>query len=187
MKMPREFHIPQGATKVCHKLSDAVAYAYTDKQSRPCVRVFFGKQTKPVAAHYYRSEVEREAHVTKIFAQRAEVLNVKQQWKDERQNAPRGLEVGDILVCSWGYEQTNVDFYKVLRLIGDKSVEIISIGSKRADRETGNSMADYCTADPSITKGEPLIRRATNGSVKIKDYSTANKWCGRDHYRSWYA
>ena len=26
-----------------------------------------------------------------------------------------GADVDDILVCSWGWEQTNVDYYKVVR------------------------------------------------------------------------
>ena len=25
------------------------------------------------------------------------------------------LEVGDILVSSWGYDQTNIDYYKIVR------------------------------------------------------------------------
>lgn len=187
MKLAREFYIPQGAMKVCHKLSDAVAYAYTDKQERPCVSVFFGKQAKPVAAHYYRNEAEREAHVAKIFAGRAEVLCRKQEWANERKAAGRGLVAGDILVASWGYDQTNVDFYKVLRLVGDKSVEIVKIGSKVADRDSGNSMADYCLADPSQVFGEPMVRRAANGGVRVDDCRTASKDEGRAHYRSWYA
>jgi hypothetical protein len=187
MKLTREYFIPQGAMKVCHKLSDAVAYAYTDKQARPCVRVFFGKQAKPAANHYYRSEAEREAHVAKIFAQRAEVVARKQEWGDERKAAGRGLSAGDILSSSWGYDQTNVDFYKVLRLVGEKSVELVKIGSKRCDRESGNSMADYCTADPSNVIGEPMIRRALNGQVSINDYKRASRWDGREEYRSWYA
>ena len=27
-----------------------------------------------------------------------------------------GLRPGQILVCSWGYEQTNIDFYKIVRI-----------------------------------------------------------------------
>lgn len=187
MKLAREFFIPKGAMKVCHKLSDAVAYAYTDKQDRPCVRVFYGKQAKPVAAHYYKTTAEREKHVAEIFARRAEIMGRKIEWANERKAAGRGLVAGDILSASWGYDQTNVDFYKVLRLVGEKSVEVVKIGSQRTERNTGNSMADYCTADPSYVIGEPMTRRAANGGVRIDDCRTATKWDGREEYRSWYA
>ena len=30
--------------------------------------------------------------------------------------ADAGVKVGDYFVCSWGYDQTNVDFYKVVAL-----------------------------------------------------------------------
>lgn len=187
MKLSREFFIPKNATKVCHKLSDAIAYAYTDKDNRPCVRVFYGKQAKPVAAHYYKTELAREQHVARIFAQRAEIMARKAEWANERKAAGRGLVAGDILVASWGYDQTNVDFYKVLQLVGEKSVEVVKIGSQRADRDSGNSMADYCLADPSNIIGEPMIRRAINGAVRIDDCRHASKWEGRAQYRSWYA
>ena len=103
MKLAREFYIPQGAMKVCHKLSDAVAYAYTDKQERPCVSVIFGKQAKAGrGANYYRNEAEREAHELPRFSRVApEVLCRKQEWANERKAAGRGLVAGDILVASW--------------------------------------------------------------------------------------
>lgn len=36
-KMPREFYVPTGATKVAHKLSDAVAYISTNSKGKPRV------------------------------------------------------------------------------------------------------------------------------------------------------
>src|SRR5580704_2681103 len=67
MKLSRERYIPQGATKIADKQSDAVAYIYTNASQRPCARVFFGKQTKPVVHCYYRSEAERERAVILAF------------------------------------------------------------------------------------------------------------------------
>jgi len=37
-------------------------------------------------------------------------------------------KVGDIYVCSWGYEQTNIDYYQVVRVL-PKSVVVQSIDS----------------------------------------------------------
>lgn len=35
-----------------------------------------------------------------------------------------GVKVGDIFSMSWGYEQTNVDFFQVVELVGESSVKI---------------------------------------------------------------
>lgn len=48
MRMTREFYIPKGAVKVADKQSDAVAYLYSTPAGQPAVRVFYGKQSKPV-------------------------------------------------------------------------------------------------------------------------------------------
>ena len=48
--------LPQGAMKVSDNSSDAVAYIYTDANGKPHACIFYGKQAKPVACHYYRNE-----------------------------------------------------------------------------------------------------------------------------------
>lgn len=35
-----------------------------------------------------------------------------------------GVQVGDIFSASWGYEQTNVDFFQVVELVGTSSVRV---------------------------------------------------------------
>ncbi|WP_407233719.1 hypothetical protein [Escherichia coli] len=45
------------------------------------------------------------------------------------------VSVGDIFVSSWGYEQTNVTFYRVLSVHGKKTVTVREI---RANSEYGN-------------------------------------------------
>ena len=42
----------------------------------------------------------------------------------------RGMKVGDFLYSSWGYDQTNIDFYKVVGLVGKTMVEIMPVCSK---------------------------------------------------------
>mgnify|MGYP003662304800 CR=1 FL=1 len=48
------------------------------------------------------------------------------------------LEENDILYSSWGYEQTNINFYKVKRLCGKTQVELVKIEKRYADvQESG--------------------------------------------------
>lgn len=103
-------------------------------------------------------------------------------------------QVGDVLVCSWGYDQTNVDFYKVLRVMA-KSVAIVRIAAKVTE-STGYMCGKSVPHEPhTIAAGrgrDSMTKRvspcSTYGySVKISDYATAFKWDGEPEYTSWYA
>ena len=105
------------------------------------------------------------------------------------------LKVGDVLYSSWGYEQTNVDFYKVISLSpSGKSAKIVRIGQKIVDDGTAGFMTEYVVADPNsehphdkkvLTKriqmygGKPYL--------KLNSYSGATLWDGQKKYQSHYA
>lgn len=101
-------------------------------------------------------------------------------------------KVGDILVCSWGYDQTNVDFYKVLSLSpSGKSVSIQRINS--IIKEDGFMCGKSVPAVPhtvSNYRGEIMTKRAKimqdGYCVNISNYSTAFLWDGKPEYVSWY-
>jgi hypothetical protein len=87
----------------------------------------------------------------------------------------RVLKVGDILVSSWGYEQTNVDFYEVVALRGACSVMVRRVREERtADddhRMTGSSIPF-----PGFYWGAPFLRRVGHGgnSVRLNSFSAAS-------------
>jgi hypothetical protein len=179
-QMTREYFVPKGAAKVADKLSDAVAYIYTDKQGRPCSRVFYGKQTKPVHSFYHRNEAEREKSITRDFEARRAYAKRLAARREERKGE-HTLVVGTVLRSSWGYDQTNIDFYEVTRLIGKHSVEIRKIGAE--SRETGwaGSMTGDCLPMEGKFIGDPMVKRANpDNSVKVRDWGVwARPWDGR--------
>lgn len=46
---------------------------------------------------------------------------------DKKSRNHYDIKVGDIFVVSWGYEQTNLNFYQVISLVGKTSVRIVEI------------------------------------------------------------
>jgi hypothetical protein len=46
-----------------------------------------------------------------------------------------GVKPGDIFYCSWGYDQTNIDWYEVVRVTATKA-EVRPIGSRTVDSES---------------------------------------------------
>ena len=96
------------------------------------------------------------------------------------------VNVGDIYVCSWGYDQTNIDYYKVTA-VKNKTVNLVSIGQKR--NYTGN-MQGECVPDPSVVGSKIYTKRIIdNGnsvSFKMTSYSWAYKWSGKsNHFTEW--
>jgi len=96
------------------------------------------------------------------------------------------VNVGDIFVCSWGYDQTNIDYY-VVRKVKNASVTISPLGQNRT--YTGH-MQGECT--PDITKiGDKLITKriiscGDNVSLKMTSYSWAYPWSGKtNHFTEW--
>jgi hypothetical protein len=101
-------------------------------------------------------------------------------------------KVNDILVSSWGYDQTNVDFYKVLKISpSGKSITIQRINTKITEK--GFMSGDAVPAEPHTVadyRGEPMTKRVNfteDGYFVSMDYSNAHLWDGTPRYCSWYA
>jgi hypothetical protein len=81
----RTRYIPSGSLKVADKQSDAVAYLYAGgKSGRLNAIIYYGKQTKSVAFHSYRTEAEREANVRDWFEARRKQMASKAEYAVER-------------------------------------------------------------------------------------------------------
>ena len=89
------------------------------------------------------------------------------------------VNVGEIFVCSWGYGQTNVDYYKIIEVL-NKSVVIAPIGQTR--NYTGD-MQGECVPDPTKVGTKRMTKRinsyGNNVCLKINSFSTAFKWNGK--------
>ena len=52
-----------------------------------------------------------------------------------------GVKVGDIFSASWGYEQTNVDFFQVIALVGECSVRVREVCPTMIDEQGISGMS----------------------------------------------
>lgn len=168
MKPQREFYIPAQACRVADKLSSAVAYLSTNAAGKPVAMVFQGRRQKPDWHYRFATVAAREARVRSFF----ELVRANEGAKQRRQATPHKLTVGDVLRSSWGYDQTNIDYYQVTALIGATMVEIREIGQ---DTEATGSMSGRCVPVPDRFIGEPMRKRGDGESVKIASYAWAYK------------
>lgn len=171
-KPQREHYIPKRSRKIQHKLSSAVVYAYEFEdrvgKKRFGVMGFAGRRQKPDFHLYYAKEEARLDKVNAYFADIAE----RESREIDRRAKPHELKVGDILKASWGYDQTNVDYYQVLALVGKSMVEIVAIAS---DGYENGFMCGRVAPLPGAFKGKPMRKRADGNCVKIESYVYAYK------------
>ena len=142
--------------------------AYTD--GARLLAVFTGRRTK-------RDFYERHRDIAGVQARCDEALKACRERAEERQAAktqPRGVSVGDVLVCSWGYEQTNIDFYEVVALNGAQSATLREIAASRAEFAQLD-MQGTATPEPGAFIGSPFIVRMRGEACMIASYKYAKK------------
>jgi hypothetical protein len=182
-KPQREHFAPKGAIKVADKHSDGVVYLYTSARGRPCAIAFHGKAQRPDFHFSFKDEAARERRVREFFEGRQARARFQAEQKATA-TQPHKLEVGHILVASWGYEQTNVDWFEVTKVISSTMVEVRPISS---NVEETASMQGRCFPLAGVYAGPPKRCRVRWGdSVKINESVRAHLWDGRPRHWSSY-
>ena len=97
------------------------------------------------------------------------------------------LQVGDILVDKWGYDQTNVDFYVVQELQGTSFVKFAMV-DQFVKKGSYSSRYMECKVVPDADSiiGKTIRRKADEDNyVGTTSFSCATKWDGKPVRKSW--
>jgi len=159
----REQLIPSGYSEILR--DDEHGVLVVASPDRTGVMAFGGKSDKPAFYTRFRT-VDRASQYVKSWHEG--ILNkakAKRAERDARKNFVNPLVLGQILSSTWGYDQTNVNFYQVVRMVGRQSVEIREIGYVE---HTTASMEGLKVPAPNNFCGTPMVRRvAEHGRIKI--------------------
>lgn len=87
-----------------------------------------------------------------------------------------GVKVGDIFKASWGYEQTNVDFFQVVALAGKSSVRVRAVNPPMIDEKAISGMSadrTYKITNEILPAIDSIfIKDKEKGDLKrLKDYN----------------
>lgn len=182
--LSRSDFIRPGATPREDPESDAVVYLYSDARGRPCGQAFAGRAARPAWHYSFPNEETREHEIEMFFARRRATQAAAAARRAER-GQPHSLSVGEVMAASWGYEQTNVDFYEVTRVVGAHTVEARPLASART--ETGY-LSGTCVPVRGRYTGPPRRYRVGAANLlRVSDYTTAHRWDGTPRYWSAYA
>lgn len=162
-KFERVIEGADGAYKVFVR-SSTQATAFAGKAKRPSFHMRFG------------SEERMNQFVQDWVAAQERSIASKKARKAAKKAAlsgPRKLKVGDVLYSSWGYEQTNIDFYQVVGLVGKRTLELRKIAGRRT---TDLPDQGDVVPVPNQFVGEVFRKRENeHGGVSINSYSSASK------------
>lgn len=178
------FHLmsKENATREDYKKYVIITYT---KQGRFIVAIYTHNTIKPGYHYIFKTEEERQNFInkSKLNADRNE--QAQKQYKEQAEKENNTIQSGSILVSSWGYEQTNVDFYIVTERKND-FITLHRIGSKRSYDNLGDR--GKVIPDATVKEGEKFRKKLnTYGGCKISSFQYAKLWDGEPMYWSSYA
>lgn len=155
--------IPKGVTLIVRsKKVNAVIYLY-ESGGVPKAIGYRGKSAKP-AFHYRYPTIARRAVAMREWLGLIEaVAESKAASRAIDKAFVHTLQVGDVLRSSWGYDQTNIDYYQITKLIGKAMVEAREIAAISVDRTS--DMTGSSVPDQNHFIGEPMRKRVLPGNV----------------------
>lgn len=191
--------IPKGAYAIRSKRSSAVVYLIDGVGANVAVRAakpwaigYVGNSKNHAFNWSFKTPEARAKFVGEWIVAQDEHAASKagsKADKAEKMSKPQEhLQVGDVLRSSWGYDQTNVDFYEVVELVGKRSVMIREIeGRDDPDCKDYGSTGGRCKPAPGKYKSEPMKKLVgIDGHVKVRSFAYASKVdANSSHYYSW--
>lgn len=206
--------IPQEATRIDHPSGLGVCYTEsktTHHGIKYNVLAFIGTAQKSAFYESYRTAELRDKRVADFFTGLDHGATYKAERKAERAKA-HDLTVGEIIYNSWGYDQTNIDWYVIvkrtdhfvwLQPIAGHSIPSDGVAPMAGYTEPElpvrqiltREVRDYGEYDEAIghrpvtlktVPVEPTMRKAEGKSVLFK-HGCGCVWDGKPKYESWYA
>lgn len=186
MTFTREFYIPANARKISPKATDKVVFYVSERDGKLFALCFIGKAQKPAWNFRFLNEADRSKRIANQIAAIVSREEAKAARRAEAKK-PHNLETGMILSGSWGYDQTNVDFFEVVKVVGKTMIEVERIGSQSAT-DAGNPayMTDKVVPNPEHRTGEITRHVVRHGSIKSPRHGSASVWNGLPMYESSY-
>ena len=171
---------------------------YETIAGKPCLNMWKPKAINPHVNYSFKTVEEREKYINQQVVNFESWQKRKDEYKAQRKGTAQDLgkvKVGDIYYASWGYDQTNIDFFQVVKVEG-RSAWLRAIGDHVSIDDPGHyshGMANHVMPSPNNFIGDKierhLIQFNQNGKPYFAwaSYARLNKFEGKPKYQSWYA
>lgn len=152
---PEVRQIPPGAIKFAPKVGDVAAYVW-ERGGKFYAKVYYGQSTKPKNYHVWPAAEPREKFIAGVFEGAKLAAEAKAKRRAEAKAWVNPYKAGDVLKGSWGYDQTNVDYFEVVSVSG-KMLSIRELAQERSGDGYGGS-----------SKCVPMIGEYKSGVYRIR-------------------
>ena len=119
-----------------------VIHRHQTLAGKPAATIWTVKSSKPLSNYYFPTVEQMEKHIQEMTSRIKAHTDMINKRKDERKATPEklaSLKVGDIYQSSWGYDQTNQEFWKVLEIRG-QIVILGEMGHKVVNSSIGSDL-----------------------------------------------
>lgn len=160
----------------------------TNLKNYPTLTIWKGKAQNPFHRFYYHSIEQMEKRLEEIKQQRKKDLEDKAEYNERAKIAIKNhkpdIFVGQVWVSSWGYDQTNIDYYEVVKISG-KAIYFQEIGQFLYPE---SQQSDTVKPDRTIKIGKVFKKilqvyyndrtGKTSDYINLNSYSSFSKWNG---------
>lgn len=152
------------------------------------LKYWIGRAKKPKGYYRYGDMRYLEDELTRLKKTQDENAKWEQEKKQRQLELLDRVQEGTILHYSWGWEQTNCEFYQVISR-NKSTIEIREIESKEVgDRHFQAMSCQLCPVPGKFVENAPILKkRITKNGIKMDHgyaYVTSPE---KSHYSSWYA
>lgn len=174
-----------------------------NKQGKPVARLFkfltVGKnkgQYKLIHGYFFGTEARREEWINEQMSKIKERIKDQIDYKAKKKEATghHDFKAGEALYSSWGYDQTNIDFFEIIEVL-PKSVRIRPI-SQIMVKDSGGFMCENVKPALGSYIGEAITRPVkayinssneanyyvSNGRHSLSRYTSGEKGVYQSHY-----
>lgn len=151
-----------------------------------------GKSSKHAWHYSFKNAQQMDTIIEEFFSDIAKHQKRITDRREQKKNFVTCLQPGDILYTSWGYEQTNTEFFQVLTVKGN-TVTVREISATITERGFMSGYAvpvknAFIENKPVLTRRViPGLRTSTRSdSIKIDDVRYAWIADREKYYVSWY-
>lgn len=169
----------QGWRIIKAKKCKAVAAIETHKRGFT-YKVWQGNAAKPCAHYIARDEKRLEVGITHYFnsQERHERERAKRAAERKGVDASKHYSTGDVVYNSWGYEQTNIDFYQVLK-VNKSSVTLRRIAQNSNDHGGASGGHSQPCRNEFLQDSKPFTKRLQKDGWISFRHGACSKWTGK--------
>lgn len=142
---------------------------------------FVAKQTKPIWHHIFHSDASRQKMIVDLLSDRRARAARKADESAKRKSFVPNIALGTVFSTSWGYDQTNVEFFEVVGHYGKKGVQVRPVSSRVVSADGG---CNYVMPNIGSYCGEATKHIVSTFNSLTIDGHHAHLWGGNPQYET---